>query len=72
MSATAFILFLAIVALTLVITYFAAKQTKTANEFYTAGGGLTGIQKPEPLKTKCHKNHHNRKRQFAGRMKDVR
>lgn len=44
MSATAFILFLAIVALTLVITYFAAKQTKTANEFYTAGGGLTGIQ----------------------------
>ena len=41
MSATAFILFLAIVALTLVITYFAAKQTKTANEFYTAGGGLT-------------------------------
>ena len=44
MSATAFILFLVIVALTLVITYFAARQTKTANEFYTAGGGLTGIQ----------------------------
>ncbi|WP_307892823.1 solute symporter family protein [Bacillus swezeyi] len=44
MSATAFILFLAIVALTLVITYFAARRTKTANEFYTAGGGLTGLQ----------------------------
>lgn len=40
MSATAFILFLIIVALTLVITYFAARQTKTASEFYTAGGGL--------------------------------
>ncbi|MFS0787446.1 cation acetate symporter [Shouchella sp. 1P09AA] len=37
-------LFLAIVALTLVITYFAAKRTKTASEFYTAGGGLTGWQ----------------------------
>ena len=33
MSATAFILFLAIVALTLVITYFAAKQTKRPMSF---------------------------------------
>ncbi|WP_010093987.1 cation acetate symporter [Ornithinibacillus scapharcae] len=38
------ILFLAIVLLTLVITYFAAKRTKSAGDFYTAGGGLTGWQ----------------------------
>lgn len=37
-------LFLAIVVLTLVITYFAAKRTKSAGDFYTAGGGLTGWQ----------------------------
>lgn len=37
-------LFLIIVAATLVITYFAAKRTNTASEFYTAGGGLTGWQ----------------------------
>lgn len=41
---TAFLLFLVIVAGTLVITYYAAKKTKTASEFYTAGGGLTGWQ----------------------------
>ncbi len=38
------ILFLAIVILTLIITYFAAKQTKSTGDFYTAGGGLTGWQ----------------------------
>ena len=37
-------LFLFIVGMTLVITYFAAKKTNTASEFYTAGGGLTGWQ----------------------------
>ncbi|MBW5445822.1 sodium/solute symporter [Cohnella sp. CFH 77786] len=41
---TAFWLFLAIVALTLVITYYAARKTNSTNEFYTAGGGLTGWQ----------------------------
>jgi cation/acetate symporter len=41
---TAFWLFLLIVAITLVITFFAAKKTNTTNEFYTAGGGLTGWQ----------------------------
>lgn len=41
---TAFLLFLIIVLGTLVITYYAAKKTKTVNEFYTAGGGLTGWQ----------------------------
>lgn len=38
------ILFLAIVSLTLVITYFAAKRTQSTGDFYTAGGGLTGWQ----------------------------
>ncbi|MDR9793476.1 MULTISPECIES: solute symporter family protein [unclassified Aeribacillus] len=44
MSVPAFILFLIILLVTLYITYWAAKRTKTANEFYTAGGGLTGWQ----------------------------
>ncbi|MGG4042566.1 solute symporter family protein [Bacillus smithii] len=44
MSITAFILFVIIVGITLVITYWAAKRTKTASEFYTAGGGLNGWQ----------------------------
>lgn len=41
---TVVVLFLLIVAMTLAITYYAAKRTNTANEFYTAGGGLTGWQ----------------------------
>jgi len=32
------------VAGTLGITYWAAKRTKTAKDFYTAGGGITGFQ----------------------------
>lgn len=44
MSATALILFVIIVGMTLVITYWAAKRTNTTSEFYTAGGGLTGWQ----------------------------
>lgn len=44
MDTAAFIMFLAIVALTLVITYWASKKNKSASEFYTAGGGLTGWQ----------------------------
>lgn len=44
MDATVVILFLAIVILTLVITYYAAKRTKSTGDFYTAGGGLTGWQ----------------------------
>ncbi|KYD08597.1 MULTISPECIES: solute symporter family protein [Heyndrickxia] len=44
MSPTVIILFLIIVGVTLVITYYAAKRTKTTSEFYTAGGGLTGWQ----------------------------
>mgnify|MGYP001205409938 CR=1 FL=1 len=37
-------LFCAIVLLTLLITYWAAKRTKSTSEFYTAGGGLKGWQ----------------------------
>ncbi|MDZ5784173.1 solute symporter family protein [Marinococcus luteus] len=44
MNATVIILFLAIVSLTLVITYYSAKKTSSASDFYTAGGGLTGWQ----------------------------
>ncbi|WHX99709.1 sodium/solute symporter [Neobacillus sp. DY30] len=44
MNTAAFTMFLGIVFLTLVITYFASKRTKNASEFYTAGGGLTGWQ----------------------------
>ncbi|WP_341302816.1 cation acetate symporter [Lysinibacillus sp. FSL H8-0500] len=36
--------FLAIVGLTLVVTYIAAKRTSSAADFYTAGGGLKGWQ----------------------------
>jgi cation/acetate symporter len=44
MNVTAFLLFLAIVLMTLVITFYASKKTNTTSEFYTAGGGLTGWQ----------------------------
>ncbi|AWX55630.1 cation acetate symporter [Brevibacillus brevis] len=44
MNVTAFLLFLVIVLLTLVITFYASKKTNTTSEFYTAGGGLTGWQ----------------------------
>lgn len=41
---TAIIMFAAFVILTLWITRLAAKRTKTAASFYTAGGGITGFQ----------------------------
>jgi cation/acetate symporter len=37
-------MFLLFVSSTLVITYWAAKRTKTTNDFYVAGGGITGFQ----------------------------
>lgn len=40
----AIIMFLVFVAGTLGITYWAAQRTKTAKDFYTAGGGITGFQ----------------------------
>lgn len=40
----AMILFLVFVVVTLGITYWAARRTKTTNDFYAAGGGITGFQ----------------------------
>lgn len=44
MSFTAVAMFVAIVGLTLIITWWASRKTSTASDFYTAGGGLTGWQ----------------------------
>jgi len=41
---SAILMFLIFVGGTLGITYWAAKRTKTAKDFYTAGGGITGFQ----------------------------
>ena len=43
-NVTAILMFLVFVAATLGITYWAARRTKTAKDFYAAGGGLTGFQ----------------------------
>ncbi len=40
----AIVMFAVFVGLTLVITYVAAKRTKSASDFYAAGGGVTGLQ----------------------------
>ena len=39
-----FAVFAAIIGVTMYITYLAAKRTKTAADFYTAGGGISGLQ----------------------------
>ena len=41
---TAVSLFLLLVLLTLAITYWAARRTRSAKDFYAAGGNLTGLQ----------------------------
>jgi cation/acetate symporter len=41
---TAIFMFLAFVAGTLGITWWAARRTRSASDFYTAGGGITGFQ----------------------------
>jgi cation/acetate symporter len=41
---TAIIMFVVFVGLTLFITKWAAARTKSASDFYTAGGGITGFQ----------------------------
>lgn len=40
----AIVMFLIFVAITLVITYWAATRTKNATDFYAAGRGITGLQ----------------------------
>ena len=44
LNVSAIVMFLIFVSGTLGITYWAAKRTKTAKDFYTAGGGITGFQ----------------------------
>ncbi len=44
LNVEAVIMFGVFVGLTLIITYFAAKRTKSASDFYAAGGGITGMQ----------------------------
>ncbi len=43
-NVSAIIMFLVFIAGTMLITYFAARQTRTTSDFYTAGGGITGFQ----------------------------
>ena len=44
MNVIVVVMFILFVSITLFITYFASKRTQSANDFYTAGGGLTGWQ----------------------------
>ena len=44
LNMSAIVMFLIFVGGTLGITYWAAKRTKSAKDFYTAGGGITGFQ----------------------------
>ncbi|MFC3625674.1 cation acetate symporter [Vogesella amnigena] len=41
---TAIVMFLIFVGATLYITYWAARRTQSASDFYTGGGGITGFQ----------------------------
>jgi cation/acetate symporter len=43
-NVAAIVMFFIFVGATLGITYWASKRTKTASDFYTAGGGITGTQ----------------------------
>jgi cation/acetate symporter len=44
LNTTAIALFFVFVLATLGITYWAARQTKTADDFFTAGGGISGFK----------------------------
>ena len=44
LNIAAIVMFLIFVAGTLGITYWAARRTKSAADFYAAGGGITGFQ----------------------------
>jgi cation/acetate symporter len=41
---TAIVMFIGFVVVTLGITYWAARRTRSAKDFYAAGGGITGFQ----------------------------
>ncbi len=44
MSVVAIVCFVVVIAITLIITYFAAKRTQSAADFYVAGGKISGTQ----------------------------
>ena len=44
LNVAAVAMFMVFILGTLGITYWAAKRTKSASDFYTAGGGITGFQ----------------------------
>lgn len=44
LSPVAIVFFLLFIGVTLGITYWAARKTKTTSEFYAAGGGISGFQ----------------------------
>ncbi len=44
MNIPAISMFIIFVIATLGITYWASKRTRSAKDFYTAGGGITGMQ----------------------------
>ena len=44
MNIPAIVMFVIFVGATLFITYWAAKRTRSAKDFYSAGGGITGFQ----------------------------
>lgn len=44
MNLVAVFVFFLFILISLGITYWAAKRTRTAKDFYTAGGGITGLQ----------------------------
>jgi cation/acetate symporter len=44
LNISAIVMFVVFVGATLFITYWAAKRTRTAKDFYAAGGGITGFQ----------------------------
>jgi cation/acetate symporter len=39
-----FAVFAAVIAITMYVTYLAAKRVRSASDFYTAGGGVSGLQ----------------------------
>ncbi|TXH97626.1 MAG: cation/acetate symporter ActP, partial [Pseudomonas sp.] len=44
LNVSAIVMFVAFVGFTLCITYWASKRSKSAADFYTAGGGISGFQ----------------------------
>ena len=54
----AIIMFVIFVGFTLFITKWAAKQTQSAQDFYTAGGGISGFKMVWQLRvTLCQRRH---------------